>query len=223
MVLMFQRTHDLVDQSLTSLWEKVISFLARFERIVLIVILVGIIISIIGLSLVLTGNYFNVPLPTVGPTTNSSSSPTPLSSSSSSVASFVPTTNVTTAPGQTGYVSSSSVNGTGLQVYGGDLHGDSIQWGKNYVGASKTVSFHLQSTSDVPITIDFYVTDYVPAGIGPYLFLSWNYNGSQINPGEQISLTFTLTLPYSQDFQDYLANNKVSSFGFNINIYSVSS
>lgn len=106
-------------------------------------------------------------------------------------------------------------------MQGGDLHGTSIDWGTMYVGSSKNVSFHAQSTSNVPIILDCNTTDWTPDGIGSYFNLTWNYNGTQIEPKQQILLTFTLSSAQSEEFENYLIDNGINSFSFNLNIYAI--
>jgi hypothetical protein len=119
----------------------------------------------------------------------------------------------------TQYSSRGNVNVTGIQVPNGELPGNSIDWGTMYVGSSKNVSFHLQSTSNVPIKLDFNTTDWTPWGIDKYLKLSWNYTQQAIDSKQEIFLTFTLNSALSEDFENYLITNNIDSFSFNVNIY----
>jgi hypothetical protein len=112
---------------------------------------------------------------------------------------------------------------TGIQVHGNDLQGDSINWGRLYPGSQKNVSLYVRSISNVPVTLTLTVTDWAPEDLGSYLHLYWNYTGEQIAPNQEICLNFTLTVPSSEDFEDYLINNLVSSFSFNLHISSTGS
>jgi hypothetical protein len=112
---------------------------------------------------------------------------------------------------------------TGIQVHGNDLQGDSINWGRLYPGSQKNVTLYVRSISNVPITLTLTVTDWAPKDLGSYLHLYWNYTCEQIAPNQEICLNFTLTVPSSEEFEDYLINNLVSSFSFNLHISSTGS
>jgi hypothetical protein len=109
---------------------------------------------------------------------------------------------------------------TGLEVYGGNLSGRSIGWGTLNVGDSENVSFYVRSTSNVPIVLAFDVSDWYPPAMSSYLVLSWDYNGTCLRPNQSILLTLTLASSSSEDFKNYLINNNVTSFNFDIHIYA---
>jgi len=150
-------------------------------------------------------NVVPTPTPTLTPTPEPTVTPTP---------------NPSYVPGEKNYSSYGNLYVTGVEIYGGDLEGNQIRWGHLYLGDSKDVSFFVLSTSNVPIRLSLSVTDWTPPGISSFLNLSWNYNQTIINPNQGVYLTLTLTTPISQEFTNYLINNNVNLFNFNIHIYS---
>jgi hypothetical protein len=132
-----------------------------------------------------------------------------------------PSPEPTYLPGEKNYSSYGNVYVTGVEIYGGGIEGNQIKWGSLYIGDSTDVSFFVRSTSNVPIVLSLSVTDWAPSGISSFLHLYWNYNQTIINPHEETFLTITLTTPNSPEFANYLINNNVNSFNFNIHIYSI--
>lgn len=107
----------------------------------------------------------------------------------------------------------------GAEVYGGDLVDGAVNWGSLQIGESKNASFYLQSTSNVPISFAFSTADWNPSGIHSYISLSWDYDRNPLNPGQTIFLTLTLNTQLSLDFANYLGQNDVTMFDFNLIIY----
>ena len=105
-------------------------------------------------------------------------------------------------------------------MFGGDLVNQNIAWGDLYLGESKSVSFYVRPKSNVAVTLALTVTDWSPTEIAQYMSVTWNYDGRTLNVGEQIQVTLTLSSSTSNDFIMYLINNAVSSFRFNIHIFS---
>jgi hypothetical protein len=186
--------------------------LHRFGRTILIAILVVAATSIVTYALT--------------PSKNSESPPHPYTSENtpSPTASFTPNPTYlpTYIPGNKQYPSYGQIYVTGIRIYGGDLQGNSIDWGILFLGSQKNVSFYVQSTSNIPITLALNTTEWMPTELGSYLRLSWNYTGEPIAPIQKISMTLSLTLPLSDELENYLINNSVSSFSFNIHISSMS-
>ena len=114
---------------------------------------------------------------------------------------------------------------TGVEAYGGDLkliNGMvSIDWGTLKWGDSRSVSFYLRSTSSVPARLALNVTDWNPERMKDYATVSWNYNGTQLAPQQEILVRFTLTTPDTRDFANYLVSNGVTSYNFTIYVYAL--
>jgi hypothetical protein len=113
----------------------------------------------------------------------------------------------------------------GLEIYGGDIKTESnkvyIDWGQLTLGASKNASFNVLSNSNVNVTLGLNVTNWMPAGIENYITVSWNYNGTVLTPRDRpLMVTVTLEVPASRDFIDFLVENSVTTFGFDMTVYA---
>jgi hypothetical protein len=115
----------------------------------------------------------------------------------------------------------------GLELYGGDIKSESgreyIDWGELTLGSSKNVSFYVLSTSNVDVILGLNVTNWTPLGIEDYISLSWDYNGTVLSSGsDQVPLwvTVNLNIPSSEGFIDFIVENGVTSFGFNMTVYA---
>jgi len=102
-----------------------------------------------------------------------------------------------------------------------------IQWGTSYPGSTKNITLYIESTSNTNTQLHvqtgnwtfFNSTDAIvsgPGNITQYLTLTWNYNGTTLNPGQQIPVTLTLSVTESSTFTQFLIDNKVTSFSFDI-------
>jgi len=116
---------------------------------------------------------------------------------------------------------------TGVEAYGGDINSTNgaltVDWGVIPVGNSSSVSFYLRSVSNIPVTLALSLDNWVPRSIEPFIFVSWNYTGNQIAPGEEISIRIDLKTTATSDFVEYLVANYVRSFNFSLNIHTVQS
>ncbi|MBN1244250.1 hypothetical protein JXA31_01490 [Candidatus Bathyarchaeota archaeon] len=112
----------------------------------------------------------------------------------------------------------------GLEIYGGDITSATgnvtVDWGELTLGASKNASFHVKSTSNVDVELGLNVTNWEPLGIEEYITISWNYNGTVLSPAQEILVTVNLDVSSSEDFIDFLVENNVTAFGFDITIYA---
>jgi len=116
-------------------------------------------------------------------------------------------------------VTASPITVIGAEVFGGDLVDGKINWGTLQIGESRTVSFYLKSTTNVPIRLAFSTTDWNPPGIESYIRLSWNYGRDPLSPGQTIFLTLTLNTQFSSEVASYLVTNNATTFNFNFIIY----
>ncbi len=111
---------------------------------------------------------------------------------------------------------------TGVEVYGGNITSingiPSIDWGTIQFGETRNASFFLRSTSNVPTKLAFNVTEWSPKGIETYLTLSWNYNGTYIQPNQEIPVTLKLNASDTIDFAKYLTSNDITSYSFTLNV-----
>jgi hypothetical protein len=115
----------------------------------------------------------------------------------------------------------------GLEIYGGDVKSASgnvyLDWGELSPGASKSASFYVRSTSNVDVELRLNVTNWTPAGIEDYLDISWDYDGTVLSSGpNQVPLLVTVNLAVSSsgEFVDFIVENAVTSFGFDMTVYA---
>jgi hypothetical protein len=113
----------------------------------------------------------------------------------------------------------------GLEIYGGDVTVESenvyIDWGELSLGSSKNASFYVLSNSNVNVTLGLNVTDWAPIGIEDYIDIFWDYDGTVLSPGhEPLSVTVNLDVASSREFIEFLVENNVTAFGFDITIYA---
>jgi len=119
-----------------------------------------------------------------------------------------------------------TINVQGLEIYGGDIKYDPthdtlyVDWGELTLGVSENESFYVKSTSNVDVELELNVTNWTPAGIDDYLAIYWNYNGTLLSPAQEILVTVTLEVASDGDFIDFLIENEVTAFGFDITIFA---
>jgi hypothetical protein len=56
------------------------------------------------------------------------------------------------------------------------------------------------------------LTDWSPPEISDYLTLTWDYNGTRLDPGEVILINLNVSAPSSDDFINYLVDNEIKNF-----------
>lgn len=123
----------------------------------------------------------------------------------------------------------------GAKAYGGDIQTDTqgtltLDWGTVYPGVPVTRSFNISSDSNVPVTlilldvtganITFFNSNgeivAEPLPIGRPIILSSNFNNTTLNPNKVIYATLTLEFSTQEAFLQYLIENKVTTFSFEI-------
>jgi hypothetical protein len=117
-----------------------------------------------------------------------------------------------------------TIHVTSVEAYGGDLTSvngvASIDWGSLHWGDSKNISIYLRNTGSDTTKLALNVTDWNPEDMKIYALLSWNYNGTELAPKQEILVDLTLTMAETRDFADYLVSNSVNSFNFTLIIYT---
>ena len=120
----------------------------------------------------------------------------------------------------------------GVEAYGGNINTTQngnpfIDWGTVYLGNSVNRSFYIKSISNELIILQLMISNVTfqnsngknvtedPPIENP-LLLTWNYNGTPLNPKEEIFVTVTLMISSDQKFIDYVINNDVKQFFFDI-------
>jgi hypothetical protein len=121
--------------------------------------------------------------------------------------------------------SSGTITVQGIEIYGGDVTVEAekvyIDWGELSLGASKNASFYVLSTSNVNVTLGLNVTNWTPAGMEKYITISWDYNGTVLAPKhEPLSIAVNLNVASSREFVEFLVENSVTAFGFDMTVYA---
>jgi len=93
-----------------------------------------------------------------------------------------------------------------------------LDWATMWPGSTKNVTLYIRSVSNVKTSLHLNTSNINPANISEYLNLSWNYNGSLLNPDETIQVTLFLSASGDTSFTRYLIANKVTDFNIDIHI-----
>lgn len=123
-----------------------------------------------------------------------------------------------------------TINTIGVKAYWDTtLHNKTtqIQWDTIYPGTSKNVTLYIQSDSNIDTILELKTANwtfldstnkivYGPSNTSQYMNLTWNYDNTTLNPNETIQVTLTLHADNSQSFIQYLINNNVNLFSFDI-------
>ena len=75
-----------------------------------------------------------------------------------------------------------------------------------------STTLYVKSASNFRVTLNIFPTDWSPVEISDYITISWDYNGTIINPGEIIPVTMTLSVSSSDAFIKYLVENEITRF-----------
>lgn len=107
--------------------------------------------------------------------------------------------------------STANVHSVGLTVWfdsGCTVPVSSIDWGVLAPGESRSLTIYVRSESNVPSTLKMETDKWNPPAAADYIALTWNYNGTWLQPQTIMPVTFTLTV-------SPLISN-ISSFSFDI-------
>ena len=107
-----------------------------------------------------------------------------------------------------------------------------IDWGTVYPGSLTNRSFYVKSISNEPITLQLIISNLTfqnsegnnvmePLPVENPLILTWNYSGAPLNPKEQIFVVLTLEISSDRRFIDFIIDNDVKRFYFDISIKPV--
>jgi len=120
----------------------------------------------------------------------------------------------------------------GVKAYWDQEHANEtteIQWGTLYPGSTNNVTLYLRSTSNHKITLTMQTGNWTflnssdiavsgPDSMTPFMNLTWNYDNTPISPNETLQVTLTLHVSDSSTFIEYLVQNEIRSFSFDISI-----
>ena len=79
-----------------------------------------------------------------------------------------------------------------------------------------STTVYVKSVSNFRVTMNIFLTDWSPAEISDYLTVSWDYEGEEMDPGDIIPVTLTLSAQSSDAFIDYILENNIQSFSVSI-------
>jgi hypothetical protein len=103
---------------------------------------------------------------------------------------------------------------------------NTIDWGTIYVGTSTDRAINLTSKSSTVTTPFLNYGNWkfnnisVPTSLVNNMQLNWSLNNdTQIEPNQKINVTLTLTVEYNPTFLNYLINNTITTFSFDIIIH----
>jgi hypothetical protein len=106
-----------------------------------------------------------------------------------------------------------NLNGIGVGVYWDSSctnNVSTIDWGYLDPGAAKDVTIYIKNEGTVPMTLAMTTDEWNPTSAASYLTVSWNREGSQVNPGSVLATVLTLSV--SSSISD------IQSFSFDITI-----
>jgi hypothetical protein len=94
---------------------------------------------------------------------------------------------------------------------------EKLDWDEIKVNPVNT-TLYVKSVSNFRVTLNMSLTDWNPVEISDYLTISWDYNGTILDPGEIIPVTMTLSASSSDALIDYLVENEITRFDVVIHI-----
>jgi hypothetical protein len=104
-----------------------------------------------------------------------------------------------------------------------------IPWGQLYPGSAPNITLYLHSISNTPIGLQMTTSNwtfldsmndivYGPASLTHYMSLTWDYTGLALIPDQVIQVMFTLHVEDTLEFIEYVIENDVQQFSFDINV-----
>lgn len=127
-----------------------------------------------------------------------------------------------------------TIRTTGIKAYwdkGLMNQSTQVPWGIVHPGSAYNATVFLRSVSNVKITLRITTSNWTlrnsenivfgPAERTDFMNMTWDYNGSVLNPGQVIQVTLTLRVEDSRDFIEFLNQNDVTAFSFDIDMEAV--
>jgi hypothetical protein len=104
-----------------------------------------------------------------------------------------------------------------------------IHWGTTQPGATANVTLCIESTSNTKTALHLETANWAllnsqnaivfgPNQTTSYLSLTWNYNGTTVNPGQIIPVTLTRYITDAPTFAHLLITNNITGFSFDMTI-----
>jgi hypothetical protein len=66
---------------------------------------------------------------------------------------------------------------------------EAINWDLIWLGSSKNVTLYLRSASNVETVLQLNTSNWNPKNISKYMILTWNYNGTPVQPSKVIHVS----------------------------------
>jgi hypothetical protein len=118
---------------------------------------------------------------------------------------------------------------TAYEAHGGDINttggNQTIDWGTIYVGGSTNRSFILKNKSNTITTPQLNATNWIfkdqqgqqvaPPTVNN-MIVNWTLNNTPLNPNEEVNVTITLTIRFDTTFVNYIVDNNIKTFSFDI-------
>ncbi|TRZ53934.1 MAG: hypothetical protein D4S01_00415 [Dehalococcoidia bacterium] len=95
---------------------------------------------------------------------------------------------------------------------------ETIDWDTVWPGSTKNVTLYIRSVSNVKTALHLNTSNITPSNISEYLNLSWNYDGTPLNPDGIIPVTLFLSASSDKSFSRYLIANNVTDFSIDIHV-----
>ena len=95
---------------------------------------------------------------------------------------------------------------------------EAIDWGPIWLGTTKNVTLYLRSVSNVKTFLILDSTEIDPIELSNGITLSWNYDGSFIEPDEIVEVTLFLRFSDDDYFIHHIIEEHVGNFSFDIYI-----
>jgi hypothetical protein len=104
-----------------------------------------------------------------------------------------------------------------------------VEWGTLYPDTRTNITVYLHSVSNIPTTLTLKTENWTyinsagtsitePPNRQNYMDLTWNYSNQTLNPDETIQITLTLTVTDDPTFIEYLIQNNITTYNFDIRI-----
>jgi hypothetical protein len=84
----------------------------------------------------------------------------------------------------------------------------SVSWGSIEAGSSVNRVLYVKNSGDDTVTLSLHTDNWDPAGAEDDLYLSWDYDGSDLDSGAALKVTLTLSVDGS--------TNGIDDFSFDI-------
>ncbi|MCR3906939.1 MAG: hypothetical protein NUK62_07960 [Tenericutes bacterium] len=99
-----------------------------------------------------------------------------------------------------------------------DAEAITIDWGVIRPGSSKNIVLYIQSVSNQQMFVELSTSKIEPSKLSEYVDLSWDYDGTLLDPAQTIPVTLSLSLSDEYSLTQYLYENKVKDFTIDIYI-----